>query len=327
MANLITQILNPAWYHGTGKSAPFFEGWYYKLVNKAEDQRWAIIPGIFINEDPSKTHTFIQVLNGMTGEATYHRFGSFGAQPGTFDVRVDQSHFRADCLKLDVDDEIGTLKGELAFKGLQPWPVSPLSPGYMGPLAWLTFLECYHGVLSFDHEITGTLALYGQTIDFTGGRGYIEKDWGRSFPTAYIWQQTNHFDTEGTCLTGSIATLPALGQVRTGFCVGLWHDQQLYTFATYNRSQVDTLEVTDTHVTWVVYNRSHELVIHSTRAEGGLLMGPEREDMQKRVDETMQATVDVQLNKLDGSRKYTLYEGHGRNAALEVVGDISSLKS
>lgn len=325
MANFISEILNPAWYHGAGKQAPFFEGWYFKLINKAEDQRWAIIPGIFINEDPSKTHTFIQVLNGTTGEATYHRFGSFEAKENDFDVRVDQSNFRQDHISLNVEDEIGTLKGELTFKGLQPWPVTPLSPGYMGPLAWLPFLECYHGVLSFDHEIEGTLELYGQTVDFTGGRGYIEKDWGQAFPTAYIWQQTNHFDTENTCLTASIATLPVLGQERIGFNVALWLEGNLQFFSTYNRSNVDVLKVTDDHVEWVVYNSNYELIIHSTRAEGGLLVGPEREDMQKRVNETMQASVDVQLNKIDGARKFTVYEGHGRNAALEVVGDLSPL--
>ncbi|MCK7537696.1 MAG: tocopherol cyclase family protein [Marinilabiliales bacterium] len=29
--------------------------------------------------------------------------------------------------------------------------------------------------------------------DFSGGRGYIEKDWGHSFPSAYVWMQSNHF--------------------------------------------------------------------------------------------------------------------------------------
>ncbi|WP_243392439.1 MULTISPECIES: tocopherol cyclase family protein [unclassified Mesotoga] len=31
-------------------------------------------------------------------------------------------------------------------------------------------------------------------IDLTGGKGYIEKDWGRSLPDAWIWMQSNNFD-------------------------------------------------------------------------------------------------------------------------------------
>ncbi|MEZ4893124.1 MAG: tocopherol cyclase family protein [Saprospiraceae bacterium] len=37
------------------------------------------------------------------------------------------------------------------------------------------------------------LTINGEELDFTGGKGYMEKDWGRSFPSAYFWMQTNHF--------------------------------------------------------------------------------------------------------------------------------------
>lgn len=29
-------------------------------------------------------------------------------------------------------------------------------------------------------------------MDFSGGRGYIEKDWGQSFPAAWVWLQINY---------------------------------------------------------------------------------------------------------------------------------------
>ena len=48
--------------------------------------------------------------------------------------------------------------------------------------------------------------------------------------------------------------------------------------------------VDDDKVEWVLYNAKYELKMVSHRAEGGLLLGPERENMHKRVDETMQAT-------------------------------------
>ena len=40
-------VRHPAWYHGHDASPPFFEGWYYKLVDRTEAHRFAIIPGIF----------------------------------------------------------------------------------------------------------------------------------------------------------------------------------------------------------------------------------------------------------------------------------------
>jgi succinate dehydrogenase/fumarate reductase flavoprotein subunit len=54
-----------------------------------------------------------------------------------------------------------------------------LSSSFTGTMGWYAFvpaMECYHGVLSFDHLLEGGLELNGQYIDYTGGRGYIEKD-------------------------------------------------------------------------------------------------------------------------------------------------------
>ena len=43
-------------------------------------------------------------------------------------------------------------------------------------------MECYHGIVSMDHTVNGLIEINNEKIDFSEGRGYIEKDWGRSFP-------------------------------------------------------------------------------------------------------------------------------------------------
>lgn len=60
----------------------------------------------------------------------------------------------------------------------------------------------------------------------------------------------------------------------------------------------------------------------ATRAEGGLLAGPTRQDMSKRVDETLNATVDVRLSTGSGQ---TLFSDRGRHAGLEVHGELERL--
>ncbi|MCA9914961.1 MAG: hypothetical protein KC496_16520, partial [Anaerolineae bacterium] len=294
-------------------------------VNRAEDQRWALIPGVFMNREQDKNHAFVQVLDGNKGKAYYHRITPFHAEKDAFDVTIGYSRFTKDKITLDIDDNIGKISGELQFNNLKPWPVKAFSPGYMGWYGWLPFLETYHGVLSFDHEINGTLNIYGQEIDFTGGRGYLEKDWGQSFPECYIWQQTNHFETPETSLTASIALVPNVGRTFAGFGIGFWLQGKLYALTTYNGARVEHLSADDTTVNWVVYNNDYEIRLTSTRSEGGLLMGPERTDMSKRVDETMKAIVDVELYNRVGMRRSLIYKGQGRNAGLEVVGDISPL--
>ncbi len=70
----LRHLQHPERYHGRGRRPPFFEGWYYKLVDAGEQERLAVIPGIFLSSDPGEHHAFIQVLDGTRGTATYHRF-------------------------------------------------------------------------------------------------------------------------------------------------------------------------------------------------------------------------------------------------------------
>lgn len=335
----VRDIWRPAVYHGHNQQAPYFEGWYYKLVNGAGDRRYAIIPGVFLHEDARESHAFVQVLDGVSGDSFYRRYdlGEFHAARGTFDVRVGPNHFRTDRIVLDIvhqpdDGAAQTVQGELAFEGVVPWPVTRFSPGVMGWYGFVPFMETYHGVLGLDHAIQGTLHVDDEPISFDGGRGYIEKDWGQAFPRGYIWMQTNHFGAPGTSLTASVALIPWLFRSFRGFIVGLWHGGTLYRFATYTGAQIDQLALTDTHVHWVLHGTTgsgadrgrYRLRIDAERAEGGLLHAPDRTAMVARIVESMTASIDVELARLDGGER-VVFAGVGRYGGLEIAGDLPTI--
>ncbi len=48
-------------------------------------------------------------------------------------------------------------KGNSRFDSPISWPVRLASPGVMGWFAWVPRMECYHGVLGFDHAVQGTI--------------------------------------------------------------------------------------------------------------------------------------------------------------------------
>jgi len=321
ITNFYLKTMNPAMFHGHGQAPPFFEGWYYKLVGQDSYQRFAIIPGVFFGEDG---HAFVQVLNGNMAKSSYHRFdlSEFWASEENFEVRIGDNFFSKDSIALNIDDQLGQVYGKLAFQGLKPWPVSITSPGIMGWYAWVPKMECYHGVLSFDHHIQGQLQINQEMLDFSGGRGYIEKDWGQSFPEGYIWFQSNHFDTKETSLTASVAVIPWLGSAFRGFIIGLWHQDRLYRFATYTGAKIERLEITDDWVNWIVQDRRYRLEMTASRAEGGLLHGPTRAQMLQRVEENMSATVDIQLSTRNDE---VIFDSLGRNTAMEVHGDLDRL--
>jgi hypothetical protein len=323
MRRWIYETLHPEIYHGHDRRPPFFEGWYYRLINAPEDRRYAVIPGIFLGKD---AHAFIQVLEGHTRRTAYHTFPveQFQADRQQFEVRIGGNHFTRHGLHLELDRPgvLGRMVGELRFQGGQPWPVRWHSPGIMGWYAWVPWMECYHGVLSFDHSLHGALEVEGERQVFDGGRGYIEKDWGQAFPAGYIWFQSNHFDAPGVCLTASIAMIPWLRTTFPGFIVGLWVGGRLYRFATYTGARTERLELQDSRITWVVADRRLRLEMWAEQAGGGLIYGPTRHDMGKRVDETLDAALRVRLSEHGGT---VLFEGRGRHAGLEINGDIPRL--
>jgi tocopherol cyclase len=318
----------PALFHGHGRTRDFFEGWYFKFADREERDVWAVIPGVFLASSKvpgEESHSFVQTLNGRSGESHYHRYplSEFKASPQEFDLRIGPNRFRTDSLRLEIERPEQSLAGELAFRGISPWPVTPLAPGIMGWFAYVPFMECYHGVLSLDHEVSGRLRIGKRETDFSGGRGYIEKDWGGAFPRGWVWMQTNHFAEAGTCLTASIARIPWLGMAFPGFIAGLWHRRKLYRFATYTGAALRRLAITDTHVHVTLQDRRYRLELDAKRSAGGLLHAPFRAAMVQRLVESLTAEVSVRL--LERRSGEEIFSGCGHNAGLEVGGETDSL--
>ncbi|MBN2046409.1 MAG: hypothetical protein JW750_01100 [Anaerolineaceae bacterium] len=316
--------MRPAGYHGAWSGAPFFEGWYFKLVTADQQDAYAVIPGIFKSADSAESHAFVQVLHGNSGEVSIFRYPyeAFQAdEDGAFEMRIGENHFNLRQIELCLRAEGISIDGRLKFGETIRWPVRLISPGIMGWFGWLSFMECYHGVLGFDHSISGALNVGGKVIDFSGGRGYIEKDWGKSFPECWIWMQSNHFLTAGTSLSASIAMIP-LGKMRfPGMIIGVRHQGQLYAFSTYNGAKLVDLAVSDDSVRMTARRGKLRVVIEARRSLGGLLNAPTPRGMDRRIAESLNAEIHLRLLR-DGQM---LLDETGRRAGLEVVGEVSQL--
>ena len=193
----------------------------------------------------------------------------------------------------------------------------------MGWYAWVPFYGMLPGLVSLDHEIEGLLNYNGKEIDFSRGRGYIEKDWGKSFPEAWVWMQSNHFNSPGTSLTASIAIIPWIRKPFLGFITGLWYNNKLYRFTTYLGSKIVKFDISDSHVDWIFRNKSFELEISATRSEGALLHAPTIKGMTKRIEESIGSVINIKLSEIHKGRRSLILEDTGRNAGLEIGGNLN----
>lgn len=313
-------FFNHELYHGWFKSKKFFEGWYFKIVSADSKHAYAFIPGIAM-DNAGKKQAFVQVLDGKGYTATYHSFpaDTFQPNPKSFLIKVGENSFSLDSIHL----HLSNIQGEIHFTNHFLWPKKMLAPGIMGWYAFVPFMECYHQVISMNFCLKGALHIGNSTIDFTNGKGYLEKDWGHSFPEAWIWMQSNHFNSDTTSFKLSVAKIPWLRSHFIGFISAFLIEGKLYRFATYTGAKLTQVNVSDEAVFVELIDKKYKLQVTAHKAEGDELAVPILGFMDGRVKESMDATLQVIL--IDRKSNAVMFNDRGVNAGLEVAGNIQEI--
>ncbi len=261
--------LHPEGYHGIGRRPPFFEGWYFKIVDATGQHRYAVIPGVSLADGDGGPHSFIQVLDGASGQTLYKRYPleDFRASQETLSVAVGPNTFSWQGMSLDLAESDLPLTGTLRFSDPSPWPVSLLAPGIMGGwYSWVPRMECYHGVLSLDHSLDGGLAINGTTGRFREGAATSRRTGASSpaagsgcRPTTLRSQESPHrLDRHDTL---DWPNFP-------GFIVGLYLRGTLIRFATYTGARTVHLTAENRTINWTIQDGLYQLKILGNNAPG-----------------------------------------------------------
>ena len=137
-------LRRPEAFHGSGVTSGFFEGWYVKVVSADQQQRWAVIPGIFRGSTPAARTS-----------ATRHSSRSSTAPldgPGT--TSIPWSDFAASAGPLRRDDRRQPLRSLRSDAG--PATVERPDRLHLGPGA-----VARHLAIARDHGVVRTGSLHG----------------------------------------------------------------------------------------------------------------------------------------------------------------------
>ncbi len=286
--------LDPARFQGWGRRRRYFEGWYFKIVVPEEEIAYAFIPGISF-DDGGAGHAFLQVLDGVAGTTAYHRYPTGAFRPATdrFYLELGPHVFSADRLRISLPE----LRVDVNFTQPRPWPKRWYAPGVMGWYGFVPRMQCYHGLVSLHHGLTGSIEVSGRLHDAAGGTGYAEKDWGSGFPDAWIWLQSNHLSgtDRPASLMCSVASIPWLGTSFTGFLSTFLFGGQLYTFTTWTgaRTQVQWLSK---QVRLTFRDTTHRLEVTFTPGSGGELSSPVTgSGMTGKINESLRGEAEVRF--------------------------------
>lgn len=291
----------------------YFEGWYFK--NTCSNFNIAFIPGIHIEQGIKKA--FIQVITNTNSYYINYGFEEFKYQQNPFYVCIGNNLFSMQYIHLDINcpEQNLTLKAELSYSHSEHIQTSKVSPNIMGPFSYLPFMECNHGVLCMKNTIHGYVSFNDDKYIFDSGIGYIEKDWGSSFPQSYLWCEANHFSNPSASLFLSIATIDLKAFSFTGFISSFLLNGKEYRFATYNNSKILNYEVRPSCIDVVLKHKMDLLLIHSEIPNGLTLKAPVHGQMQKDIQETIQSSIDITLKNKDT----ILYQDSSSFGGLEIV--------
>lgn len=306
----------------------YFEGWYFKQVSRDETVVLSLIPSMMRNENTEKA--MLQIIlaekiddkwNIQTEQIDFD-MSSFSTTKSPFSIGLGKNTFSKKGVYLE-EISIGTdtedskdISCKISFEDFTLLPTSRISPTIMGIFSYLPFMECIHGIGSIHHILKGYVKINEKTVSFDGGIGYLEKDWGESFPKDYIWLQSNHFVNRPSCLFFSWANIP-LGPLHfKGFICHIWVNGKHYRFATYNYARCIINGMNEDSVSITLEKGDFILNIEATVDMKGTLSAPKFGQMDHQIKEGLAGTVSF---KLINEKTGEMIEDSTELAGVEIV--------
>ena len=323
MKDLIDVHKQPQNFHRQLFYRSYFEGWYYKQVTKDMKNTISFIPGVSFSKYGCKSFVQCIHLDANNEIKTYnidYKITDFKYCDNPFNVWVSNSSFDMTGISININSRQLRANGKINFKDITSIRATLLNPNIMGFFSYIPFMQCNHGVLSMNHSLIGEININGNKIIFTGGKGYIEKDWGRSFPKKYVWIQSNHFSNPTLSLFCSIAHIPFGVTEFTGFICNLTFGNKEYRFATYNNSRLVINKTNKKQMCEEVYivmtNSKYTLQIKAKLDKSSKLIAPNMGAMNKNIKEGLGGCVSIRLSNSKGN---IILEDKSLKAGIEIV--------
>lgn len=285
------------------KKKKFFEGWYFK--HQFNDFNIAFISGINIDKNGFK-YAFIQIITDKASYYITYDYKDFQISDDKSIIKIKDNIFSKRGIILNILSSEIIVKGALNYSG-----ITPIKYDIMGPFSIFPFMECNHGIISLYHKVNGKLSINYRDIIIKNGIGYIEKDWGRSFPKSYMWIQANSFKNQKISIVVSIADIPFLGFEFKGCIAVVYYNGKEYRMATYNGVKI--IDYNEKGLT--IKKGKYKLNIDIEENYPQKLLAPDGGEMIRTIYENLSCRARFTFYK----NKEQLFEIESNNVSFEYV--------
>lgn len=291
----------------------YFEGWYFK--NTSNEKSICFIPGINIEGKNKKS--FIQIITNNSSYFIEYDIKRFKFSHIPFKIQIGNNIFSKEGIHIEIFDNSQNLQihGDIKYSNSININTNIYTPNIMGPFSYMPFMECNHAIISMKNNIEGNIFLNDEKIIFNKGIGYIEKDWGHSFPKSYIWCQGNNFKKTKSSFMLSIADIPFKFFCFKGIICVLKTEKEEFKFTTYNNTKIKKYLINDNSFDISLQKGKYLLNIKSNYSNRNKLLAPVKGKMNKNIFESVTASITVTLIK-DNKE---LFSDTSKNCGLEIV--------
>lgn len=199
------QKYKPSSLRGNFERSKFFEGWFQKVFSTQHNASFLFIYG-YATRNSNDKFGFLQVLiPNQTPEIVYFPKDEVSCDVDHHIFRMGNNMFTTESIRVSTSD-LG-----IDLKLLNTHPVRSFKNS-MGYTYYIPNLPCYHSVLNISQTVSGEIQHKGQCYVLDNEMGYLEKNWGASFPERYFWVHAVDPNDPGVSLLFSRAEIMWLGK-------------------------------------------------------------------------------------------------------------------
>ena len=292
-----------------------FEGWYIKIT----DPKISLAIIIGISKTIEESYAFIQTLDTYTNQSQMLEYPleafTWGNEP--FYLQLGDNLFTKDKVVLKLDEGSVFIQGTINLGPLTKLTTSLYAPTIMGPFAYLAKRVCNHGIISLKHDVNGTININGETLSING-IGYLEKDWGQSFPASYLWLQSNVCKEHDANIFLSVADVALMKCSFKGVIMTLLVEQQQYHLASYYGAYVKDKFIKEGYYYLIIKQWAYTFYFKIKPGNSVLLKAPQFGKMSESVEECLDALIVLLVYK----HNQRVAKFSFTNCGLELFGDL-----
>ena len=286
-------------FKGSIKFKNYFEGWYIHILDSDKNIAYAVVFGISLyKKDP---HAFIQVIDKNSDDLYYFRFDTSEFFYNNDAIKIKDNIFSMS--KLIIKE--GPIDINLSISGYSFLRNNIFMPGAMGCVKYLP-LPTHIEIIFLDSTVTGTAN--GNNFN---GSAYMEKNWGKHFPSKWIWMESNNFQNKNTSFVFAYANL--FNNI-DGFFSILKIDDEEIRLATYNKCKAKINKSDDNHIEIIINKQGLSLKMQVEYQDNYKLIAPGKNaQMARTINESLTAKLNIQVYK----NRNLIYEDSATNVACE----------